>query len=239
MRRRAILISAALALLAGGTAHAAMVTISAPTYANTLPGEGFGPVTNVTGPGDPVNTTVLEIEVSDFELEASNETGTFKSMFDTVSFELTAPAGYYITRVSYSEGLWTTASTGEAGGGLTYATGSLSVGGTASTLGVHMWTAPINVQFDMGSAINLAGQPTSVTVSVTNQITAVAFGDGEAWIAKGYVDDDNNPSTDPVEATPRMLVEVAQIPLPASAWLLFTALAGVSVFSRRRTLPGS
>jgi hypothetical protein len=238
MRKHAALTCAALTLLAAATAQAAMVTISGPTYANANPGEGFGPVSDVTGPGDPVNTTVLAVEVVGFNVTAGAG-AVFKNMFDTVSFEVTAPAGYYISRIGYTEGLWTYTTNG-----LTFATGSLSVEGQTSSLSgllIPPFTTPpaFDLTFSFGTAVNVVGQPGSVSVAITNQITAVAFGSDAVFIGKGYVDDDGNPLTAPVQQAAKLFVEVAQIPLPASAWLLFTALAGVSVFSRRRTLPGS
>lgn len=143
------------------------------------------------------------------------------SALDTLSFLITAPANYVITKLTYSESGTYAITGGGGGGGVTVATGNWVVGGTAGDLGLHVFTSAtggwgLNSEFLFAVGAN----KTALPVSITNSLVAVGFGGGTAHIEK---------------TAASVVVELTLVPLPASALLLGSALLGFTFVGRRRS----
>lgn len=183
--------------------------------------------------GSVVNGNILELDVFGsvgdgilpFSLQASS-TSPVSSMFDTVSFNIVAPVGYYISEIFYQESLKTII-TPNSGSAWSIAQGSISVNGVARTLGSAFFASATDTTFGLDVSYDLSGQQVSTAaVAITNSIFAAANGDGEAFIAKGY--DSGGVSL------PRLEVTLEAVPIPAAAWLFGSALIGFVVYGRGR-----
>jgi hypothetical protein len=183
--------------------------------------------------GSIINENVLELDVFGsldgsvlpFSLQASSASP-IQSMFDTVSFTVVAPDGYYISEIYYHESLQTIV-TPNSGSAWSIAQGSISVNGQARTLGSVFFASDTDTTFELDAPYDLSGQQvTTAAVAITNSIIAGATGDGEAFIAKGY-----NSSG---QILPRFEVVLESVPVPAAAWLFGSALIGFAAYSRGR-----
>ncbi len=142
--------------------------------------------------------------------------------FDTLSFDIWAPAGYVITKVKYKEG--GTASV--VGQGLAQAKGSVVFNGKSNSMGLLLLTAPTEeMDWTLGATKSyaLADNVNKVSMSITNSILAAAFGGNEEadWstVSKNLAS---------VEVT------LTAVPLPPAAWMLGSALIGLATVGRRK-----
>lgn len=177
---------------------------------DALVGAGFGVQT--------VNENTLNVDVSLFQVNASATTPSpVDAMFDTISFNIVAHAGYFIDRIKFSEGL--TASV--VGEGLAIADGSLSVNGYVKGLGKHIYGAGDGGTVTLSTFLDQSqfGQVTSATVTITNSLVALSTG-GVASIVKDF--------------TSLEVETLSQVPIPAAVWLFGSVLVGFVAFSRRR-----
>lgn len=177
---------------------------------DALVGAGFGVQT--------VNENTLNVDVSLFQVNASTTTPSpVDAMFDTISFNIVAHAGYFIDRIKFSEGL--TASV--VGEGLAIADGSLSVNGYVKGLGKHIYGAGDGGTVTLSTFLDQSqfGQVTSATVTITNSLVALSTG-GVASIVKDF--------------TSLEVETLSQVPIPAAVWLFGSVLVGFVAFSRRR-----
>ena len=212
IKRLAVAVVLGLMLVDGAQA----VTVSFLNINDTNP-QGFS--TAGTAP-DPVNGNKLNINVDSFFLEVFN--GAVDVMFDTLSFNIEAPEGFFIKSLKYREGLKTSVN-----GGTTISHGSLSANGQGSTLGFFAQPDPGTSNFYLQTELLLSGQQTFASVAITNSLTAVSFPGGEAKIYKGF-------NLDNEAEKPFLEVTLQAVPVPAAVWLFGSALVGFIAFSRRR-----
>jgi hypothetical protein len=73
--------------------------------------------------------------------------------------------------------------------------------------------------FALATSYDIPGMETEVDVSITNDIMAFAYGDGYAMVMKEYA---------------KVEVTSAPVPVPATLWLLGSAIAGLAATRRKR-----
>ena len=138
------------------------------------------------------------------------------SALDTLSFLVTAPTGFQITRISYSEN-----GTGQTTNGVALATGSMTADGTPKNFLTQMFTPNTGASnWSISGSIDIANKD-SIAVSIVNSLFAVTFGgiNDIATVSK-------------TGAT--IEVEVAPVPLPPAMWMLGSALVGLATVGRRK-----
>lgn len=207
---------AAMALtLFSAAASASTVTYSGVNDAN--PVGGFDSATTVPDGSD---GNILNIGLDNFSVFSANNTPA--NTFDTISFVVEAPTGWVITGIEYTEHL-TAERTYTNGGAVTISTGSWVVDNKTTYFDQVIGTSDLGgstFEFDMGlsKSWNVSDAITDLEISINNQITAVAFGDGEASLTK-------YPAT--------FTVTLSQVPLPPAVWLLGSAILGLGTIRRR------
>lgn len=170
----------------------------------------FDPATTLVDPSD---GNILNIGLNDF-------TATFGTIqaLDTLSLMITAPAGYYINALNYTE-----IGSGAASDGVAIATGSIVVNNVPVNFvsqtflpnsGSEWSITPIlpNSIFD--------DQPSVVAVSIINSLFAVGS-DFDTWITKDL-------------ATLTVGLGVTQVPIPSSLFLLGSGLFAIIGRMRRK-----
>ena len=142
------------------------------------------------------------------------------STSETISFNLVAAAGQKIVSISYTE-------TGQAtldSGTVAIATGGVTANLHSQNFPSVIFAAPTTdfgwtlgpAAFDF-SALSL----TTVPVTITNHLSAIAFGPSGADVSIS-------------KNAPTLIVETAPIPLPPAVWMLGSALVGLVTVRRRR-----
>jgi|GEM_PF-7000670 len=142
---------------------------------DAVPGKYYDPTT--TAPG-PVERNTLIIGLKSFV--ASSEYPYKRTAMDTLSFRVAAPAGFYISRLTYSQAVNLSTS---RGGGAHWA-GNWVVSNVAADLGSGGMTRKIS------RTIDLTGQNrTSVPVSISNALFAhgISVTSGTASISRASV----------------------------------------------------
>ena len=159
--------------------------------------------------------TVITIGLADFMAVDSSATGS--SALDTLFMTLTAPAGFFIDSVSFSEGGFNNVSAGVAG-----ATGSIVVDGAAHDLGSHFHgpTGSLDVPWTVGPLVIGVADKDWIDVSIVNSLFAFASS-GTATSAK-----------DSAELT----IGLSAIPIPAAIWMMGAALVALVTVKRRREI---
>ncbi|MBI2799559.1 MAG: hypothetical protein HYX63_04640 [Gammaproteobacteria bacterium] len=199
-------------LVIGATAQAANVTYSNIADANGVPAL-FDPAT--TAP-DISNVNKLVLGLDNFTVSAAN--GAFNQVSDTLSFKVTAPSGFKITKLTYTEG-GTGVSTGAfAGSSATVsliANGKPASPGFAGFLNLSGSWGPVTKVYDFTGA----GGESIVDFSVVNTLGAFAFTGSTASITK---------------TSASITAEIAAVPLPPAAWMLGSALVGLVTVGRRK-----
>jgi hypothetical protein len=127
----------------------------------------FNPAT--TAP-DPLNRNRLIIRMhtgrdwtilKETEFRASTAAFSYTSAMDTIRFRVTAPAGYYIAKITYTQrGVGTAVRTGKVSGGAHWV-----VGDVASSLGTFSTTPGLSRTIDL-TGRNLTSLPVSITASL-------------------------------------------------------------------------
>ena len=198
-----LVLGTALLLFTASGAIAATVTFSNITDGDLSP--LLFDVANTVPTGD---GNTLDIGLNNFKADGGGLASL--SALDTLSFKITAPEGYYITKVSYYE-----EGQGQTNLGVSIATGSITAAGIPQNLGVHIYNSAMvgPVPWSLGPGdIPIPGQQQSIDVSLVNSLFATTIPGGAdiAWIEK-------------TKAT--VAVELAQVPIPSAVWLLFSGLA--------------
>ncbi len=163
---------------------------------------------------DAGNPDKLIIGLVAFEASAPGETGVLDVAFDTISFTIQAEPNYVIKKITYLE----SGAYNNGDGAITYATGSWVVNGKSQSLGIFIQPDNGSGDWSLSKSTTFSTDVTSVLVSITNTLNAVAPGATTAQISK---------------TAASVVVETAFIPLPPSVWLLGSALFGVGVLGRR------
>lgn len=191
-------------------ASAATVTYSSILDANSSP-LYFDVGTTVPDGGD---GNILHIGLSAFT--ADSGTVFTLSATDTLFFNVAAPLGYKITKLTYTE----TGSGLVTGVGAAVATGSVVANGDPNGLGLHIFLSGDDGSWSLSTFYDYsASVVTSVDMSIFNSLFAIAAPGDLASVTKG-------------SAT--MVAELTAIPLPTSVWLLGSALVGGVAVARRK-----
>jgi hypothetical protein len=211
-------VGAAICLFTAQAASASPVTVGPFTTSNSLFNLGLSSYDPLT------STTTILIDVSKFVAEfpslTPSPTPFLDRKFDTISFELFAEPNERITKVSYQESLQTIVTQAPNGFSYTASTGSAVVNSISYGLGsFYQLTPTAGTSFSLGTSFDILGMENEIPVSITNDILAFAFGDASyALVLKDYA---------AVEVVP------APVPVPATLWLLGSAIAGLAATRRK------
>jgi len=207
-----------LCIFSAPSANAATATVSF---------EDFSYITNLFQTPS-INGNVLDFDVTGFKAEATGGLNPSLPDFktDTVYFNIVSPEGYYIDKIIYSEGL-TTSLKLNGGNGITYATASAVIAGKSQSFGTHLYNSDASGSFTIGNAgYSVPGMLTSLGMSITNQIAAIAFGGTPPA------------QTEIFKTSATITVSLAEIPtpvpVPASILLLGSAVIGLVGVKRNR-----
>ncbi|MBU4261558.1 MAG: VPLPA-CTERM sorting domain-containing protein [Proteobacteria bacterium] len=209
-------VAATISLFLAQAATAAEVTVNSFTTAYGLFDLGdssYDPATHTT-------TILLDVSAFVAEFPSTTPTPFLDRKFDTISFELLAAPNERITKVSYSERLQTIVTHDTDGFSYTASTGSAVVNSVSNGLGAfYQLTPTTGTFFELKTSYNIPGMENEVDVSITNDILAFAFGDNAyAKVQKQYA---------------MMEVKSAAVPIPATLWLLGSAIAGLAATRRK------
>ena len=200
----ALLCTAAMAM--ASTAQAATVS-----FTNLADGNGAALYFDVGTTSASGNT--LNIGLSNFT--ANGQSQLSLSALDTLSFLVTAPTGFHITSISYTE-----SGTGATTNGFALATGSLTADGIPKNFLTQMFTPNTGASsWSISGSIDIANKD-AIAVSIVNSLFAVAFTSLDtAFISKTGAS---------------ISVEIAPVPLPPAVWMLGSALVGLATVGRRK-----
>lgn len=197
-------------ILSVSTANAMDVIIS-----NLADGDGVSNLFDVSGTS--ASGSLITIGLNDFRADGTNALQ--QSAVDTLSMTLTAPTGFVITSISYSE-----SGAGKTESGVAVATGSLVADGIPVNFLQQLYApntggAPgdpiIGWSIDV---IDLAiANKESIDLNITNSLFAFSFG-GAAEIEK-------------TEAT--LTVGLSAIPIPPAIWMMGAAITALVTVGRR------
>jgi hypothetical protein len=199
---------AGVAMLAGSTVAAQAATV---TFSNLADGNNAAQFFDI-------GTTMIagnSITIGINGFTANGASNLTLSALDTFSFLVTAPTGYKITKVTYSE-----SGNGETTGGVAMATGSITADGIPKNFLTQLFMPNTGLSdWSIGGSVDIANKD-SVAVSIVNSLFAVAFGPGQvATISKTGAS---------------ISVDVAPIPLPPAVWMLGSAIVGLVTVGRRK-----
>ncbi len=201
------------------SAQAAMVTVTNVVDGNsssTLFDPSFGPPTGISqsGPSD----EVISIGLDTFTATVTGLSPLFATALDTLFMTITAPAGYFISLITYTE-----SGTGTTSDGFASATGSMVIDG----IPVNFLTQNFGPVTSSGWTILPTPTPiankTSINISITNSLVAFAF--------KGP----NNPAATISKTGATITVGLTAIPLPPALWMMGAAVAALVTVGRRRS----
>lgn len=192
------------------TANAASVTIS-----NLADGNGASSLFDIAGvtQSDVGGDVVIELGLDNFLADGSS--GLTQSAVDTLFMTITAPTGFRITSISYSE-----MGQGETGNGVAMASGSIVADGTPSNFLTQVFQPDTLPNEWTISILPIAiDNKESIDVNITNSLFAFAFGAGE---------------TAQIEKTSASLtVGLTAIPIPPAIWMMGAAITALVTVGRR------
>jgi len=190
-----------------GSAQAASVTFS-----NIVDGNGSPALFDVsTTMPDAGNPNKLNIGLNNFMADGSSIATS--SAVDTLSMIITAPLGYVITSVDYTE-----AGNVRTTDGVATASGSLVADNIPTNFLTQLFSPNAASAWTITPATTPIADKTSIAVSITNSL--FAFGFTPEGVAQ-------------IEKTGAMLtVGIVQVPEPATALLLMMGMLGLA--ARRR-----
>jgi len=206
---KGLLVSTLLSWSMVGVVQAATVD-----FTNIMDGDGQPRLFDAanTAP-DPTDGNILIIGLNDFTADGAS--AVTSSAVDTMSMTINAPAGFFISSVSYTEG-----GTGITTNGVAAATGSIVVDNTPTNFLTQLFQPNANSGWTITPVIAYGGNKSSINVSITNSLFAFAFS-----------------PTDTAEITKTsatLTVGIEPVPLPPAVWLFGSTLLGFVAFSRRR-----
>lgn len=183
------------------------------TFSNILDGNGDPSLFDTTTTGaDPTDGNILNIGLNDFRAYSGRI-----SALDTLSFMITAPEGYFIDGLDYTEsGRGLTASDGVA-----IATGSIVVNNVPVNFVNQVFVANSSSGWSISPILPASifnNQPSEVAVSIVNSLFAVGNVD-DTWIEKDSA---------------ALTVNLAPVPVPSSLFLLGSGLFAITFRMRRK-----
>lgn len=155
----------------------------------------------------------LDLGLNNFAAIVANGPGLVNPI-DTVSFTVTAPTGWVITNVSYTE-----TGTGKTVNGFAAASGSVVADGFGQNLAGVTYLGNANGPWMLGTSVAINNKQ-SISVQVTNSLFAGAFTSADsAKISKtsAYFD-----------------IEVAPVPLPPALGMLGAGVLALATVGGRR-----
>ncbi len=196
-------------LIAVSTAYSMDVIVS-----DVLSGDGednFGTTFSQSG----AMGTIIEIDLNNFTALAVSSGAFAQSVVnDSVSMLLTAPTGFLISSVKYSE-----SGIGNTTAGFGSASGAINVGGKPN----NFPTAIINpgstlADWSFGNT-TLVNDLSSVAVNITNVISAIAFGVGD--------------SSEVTKTMAKLEIGLTAVPIPPAIWMMGAAITALVTVGRR------
>lgn len=209
-----------LALALSGAASAATVTIDGFSDIDGT-ADGFDAAATAASVAGGLETDangVVSFNIAQ-SFSASSTAGSSDLAFDQMGFKITAPDGYYISRILYNEDI-----SGQAGAlSAIAATGAVTFGGQTVVLGSFNGFGPVgpaSLSFKTGGGtgaelIDVNGAPTELLVAISNTLVTL----GDASLSKDNV---------------FFSVEVKPVPVPPALILLGSAIAGLAMVSRKK-----
>jgi len=197
-----------LLLLASSMTSAASVTLS-----NVMDGNGspmFFDPSGITQSG--TFDEIITIGLDNFTADSD---GSLTSAVDTLSMTITAPAGFTITSVSYTE-----SGTGKTTLGVASASGSM----VADGIPVNFLSQQFPTHADSGWSITptplLIDSKESISLNITNSLFAFAF--------------DPTQTARVSKTAASLVVGLTAIPIPPAIWMMGAAIAALVTVGRRR-----
>lgn len=189
--------------LLGSSAHAMIVTFS--DFLDDGLATGYDLSANV------IAGNTLTLGLNSFEA-SSTTVGSPAIIGDTVTFNITAPAGFFIKKVSYEE-----SGDGDTPNGVAISSGALIADSIPKNFPSVVFTPTAGGGWMINTFVDIADK-TQIAVAVVNNLMAVDLGE-DASISKTFAE---------------ITVEVQAIPLPPALGLLGMALVGVLTIGARR-----
>jgi len=188
-------------------ANAATVTFSNLADGNGAP--SFFDIGTTTISGNQIT-----IGINNFKADGASQVTV--SALDTFSFTVTAPTGFKITKITYTE-----SGKGETTNGFAAATGSITADGTPKNFLTQLFIPNTSESdWSITGSVNIADKD-SIAVSIVNSLFAAAFLPTDL----AYVE----------KTGASISVDIAPVSVPPAVWMLGSAIVGLATVGRRKS----
>ncbi|HMM75825.1 MAG TPA: VPLPA-CTERM sorting domain-containing protein [Gammaproteobacteria bacterium] len=188
-------------------ANAATVTFSNLADGNGAP--SFFDIGTTTISGNQIT-----IGINNFKADGASQVTV--SALDTFSFTVTAPTGFKITKITYTE-----SGKGETTNGFAAATGSITADGTPKNFLTQLFIPNTSESdWSITGSVDVANKD-SIAVSIVNSLFAAAFLPTDL----AYVE----------KTGASISVDIAPVPVPPAVWMLGSAIVGLATVGRRKS----
>lgn len=188
-------------------ANAATVTFSNLADGNGAP--SFFDIGTTTISGNQIT-----IGINNFKADGASQVTV--SALDTFSFTVTAPTGFKITKITYTE-----SGKGETTNGVAAATGSITADGTPKNFLTQLFIPNTSESdWSITGSVDVANKD-SIAVSIVNSLFAAAFLPTDL----AYVE----------KTGASISVDIAPVPVPPAVWMLGSAIVGLATVGRRKS----